>query len=35
MTEAISGEDLLWKFRVGADADKVIKLILSKNLADL
>lgn len=35
MTEAISGEDLLCEFRVGADADKVIKLILSKNLAGL
>lgn len=28
-----SWEDLLWKFRVGADADKVTMLIWNKNLA--
>lgn len=33
MTEGISWEDLLWKFRVGADADKVTILILSKDSA--
>ena len=33
MAEGISWEDLLSKFRVGADADKVTMLIWNKNLA--